>query len=70
MPVTIDSIRHAAELLEDRVLRTPTIRAPSLSELTGSFKPRGAYVKLASLTERQRRAGVVAASAGNHALAP
>ena len=55
--------------------------APRLSELTGaevfvkyenlqvtnSFKDRGALVKLASLSEDERRRGVVAMSAGNHA---
>ncbi|MFH8365925.1 threonine ammonia-lyase [Streptomyces sp. NPDC018031] len=34
---------------------------------TGSFKVRGAYVRIAGLSERERAAGVVAASAGNHA---
>ncbi len=79
--VTIDGIRAAERLLEGRVLRTPSLRSPALRELTGadvvlklenmqvtgSFKPRGAYVKLASLSARDKKAGVVAASAGNHA---
>jgi len=79
--VTIDGIRAAERLLAGRVLRTPSLAAHGLSELTGadivlklenlqltgSFKPRGAYVKLASLGPRDRKAGVVAASAGNHA---
>jgi threonine dehydratase len=63
------------------VLHTPCQRAEALSELTGcdirvklenlqttgSFKERGAYAKLVSLTRDERARGVVAASAGNHA---
>lgn len=36
-------------------------------QVTGSFKPRGAYIKLSSLTAEQRNRGIVAMSAGNHA---
>jgi threonine dehydratase len=81
MTVTVDDIRAAAKLIADEVLRTPCLRAKAISEAsgadvaikleslqyTGSFKPRGALVKLLSLDGRQRQAGVVAASAGNHA---
>ncbi len=81
MPVSIDHIRAAAEILNGRVVRTPSIASLPLSELsgadvvlklenlqhTGSFKSRGALVKLVSLNADQRRSGVVAASAGNHA---
>lgn len=81
MNVTIDDIRDAARQLENQVVRTPTLASPGLSELcgtdivlkmenlqvTGSFKPRGAYIKLAGLPDGQKKAGVVAASAGNHA---
>src|SRR5437588_5801184 len=81
LPVTIADVRHAAAALEGAVARTPLIRAAALSELagcqtylkletmqsTGSFKERGALNKLLSLTEAERRAGVVAMSAGNHA---
>jgi threonine dehydratase len=63
------------------VLHTPCQRAEALSELTGcdirvklenlqatgSFKERGAYAKLMSLSAQERARGVVAASAGNHA---
>jgi threonine dehydratase len=79
--VTIDDIRAAAQQIAGEVLRTPAVRAPALStasgaevtvklenlQYTGSFKPRGALVKLLSLDAAQRKAGVVAASAGNHA---
>ena len=79
--VGIDDIRRAADQIAGHVLRTPTIPAPRLSALTGaevfvkyenlqttnSFKDRGALVKLLSIGEAQRRAGVIAMSAGNHA---
>src|SRR5919197_1551335 len=66
-----------------QVLRTPMLPAPRLSELTGadvyvkyenlqvtnSFKDRGAFNKLASLSPTARGRGVIAMSAGNHAQA-
>lgn len=81
MNVTYKDIKAAADLIEDRVLRTPCFPAARLSELTGAnvvlklenlqhtgaFKVRGALVKLLSLTDDERKAGVIAASAGNHA---
>ncbi len=81
LPVTIGDIRAAATAIAGAVARTPTVAAPALFELagaeiylkletlhrTGSFKERGALNKLLSLTPAQRRAGVVAMSAGNHA---
>ncbi|MGE4562462.1 MAG: threonine ammonia-lyase [Rhodospirillales bacterium] len=81
MSITIDNIRSAADALAGQVLRTPSIDSRVLSDLcgteivlklenmqiTGSFKPRGAYMKLTSLSDDERTAGVVAASAGNHA---
>jgi threonine dehydratase len=83
MPVTFDDIRDAQALLKGNAVRTPFLAAPKLSDLTGadiyvkmenlqvtsSFKDRGAYVKLASLDEGERRRGVVTMSAGNHAQA-
>lgn len=80
---TFDDIRAAARLLEGAVLRTPTFPAPVLSALTGadvyvkyenmqpsgSFKERGALLKLLSLTPDERARGVIAMSAGNHAQA-
>ena len=79
----LTDIRDAANLIAGVVLRTPFLRAPRLSALTGanvfvkyenlqatsSFKERGALVKLLSLTPEERRHGVVAMSAGNHAQA-
>jgi len=83
MPVTFDDIKQAQGLLKGNAVRTPFLAAPKLSELTGadvyvkfenlqvtsSFKDRGAYVKLAGLSESERRRGVIAMSAGNHAQA-
>lgn len=79
--VTLDTIRDAATQLAGTIVRTPTVDSFSLSRLfradvtlkletlqvTGSFKVRGALIKLLTLTEDQRRRGVVAMSAGNHA---
>lgn len=81
--VTLDDIKAARTVIAADVLRTPMLPAPKLSELTGasvfvkyenlqvtnSFKERGAVSKLASLTAEERRRGVIAMSAGNHAQA-
>src|SRR6266481_1275424 len=81
LPVTAADVRHAAEAISGAIARTPTIAAPALSEVvgaelhlkletlhrTGSFKERGALNKLLRLDAAQRRVGVVAMSAGNHA---
>ena len=83
MAVTLDHIRAAAALIEGAVIKTPTAHSRTLSEITGaevilkfenlqytgSFKDRGALVKLASLNGDEKRAGVIAMSAGNHAQA-
>jgi threonine dehydratase len=81
--VTISAaeIARAADLLHDVVAPTPLEYSRWLSELvggdvflkcenlqrTGSFKLRGAYVRMARLSKKERARGVVAASAGNHA---
>ncbi len=81
MAVTIDDIRAAAKVIEGAVTRTPCSHSRTLSEICGcevvvkfenlqftaSFKDRGALVKLLSLSAKERAAGVIAASAGNHA---
>ncbi len=81
--ITLDDVRAAARAIEGHVLRTPLVAAPRLSELTGatifvkyenmqataSFEERGAVNRLALLTADERRRGVVAMSAGNHAQA-
>ncbi|HVW32670.1 MAG TPA: threonine ammonia-lyase [Acidimicrobiia bacterium] len=79
--VTLDDVEAARRLLEPVVRRTPVERSEHLSNLagrplllkaehlqrTGSFKIRGAYHRIARLELAERAAGVVAASAGNHA---
>src|SRR3981081_1039454 len=83
MSVTLADIEAARRPITGRVLRTPMLPAPKLSALTGasvqvkyenlqvtnSFKERGALNKLASLTAVERKRGVIAMSAGNHAQA-
>jgi threonine dehydratase len=79
--LTIEDVRAAAGRIAGHVLRTPTLPSAVLSRLTGadvyvkldnlqavgSFKERGAANRLAMLTADERRRGVVAMSAGNHA---
>jgi len=79
--VTFRDIEEAAGTLKGAVRETPIDRSRILSELssldlylkmenmqrTGSFKLRGAYNKIHSLSDSERKKGVVAASAGNHA---
>lgn len=81
--VTINDTRAAAERIQSGIQRTPTLRSDWLSPLvgfdlflkrehrqgTGSFKERGARNALMLLDESQKQNGVIAASAGNHALA-
>lgn len=83
MQVSLDTIVQAARLIEGAVMRTPCLPAPKLSHLTGAevfvkyenlqvtnaFKERGALVKLSALGDAERRRGVIAMSAGNHAQA-
>ena len=82
-PITLTDIEAAQTIIKGRILRTPMLPAPRLSELTGadifvkyenlqvtnSFKERGALNKLASLDSDDRKRGVIAMSAGNHAQA-
>jgi threonine dehydratase len=81
--VGLDDIRAAARRIAGAVEHTPCLPSRTLSKLTGaevflkfenlqftaSFKERGALNKLASLSEAERRRGVIAMSAGNHAQA-
>ncbi|MBX9620859.1 MAG: threonine ammonia-lyase [Alphaproteobacteria bacterium] len=80
---TFADIQRAQALLQGVILKTPTIYSPIISRLfntkvflklesfqeTGSFKERGAYIKLKGLSNHDRRQGVIAASKGNHAQA-
>ncbi len=83
LPVTLADVEAARPIVTAAVVRTPTLRAPRLSELTGadvyvkyenfqvtaSFKERGAVVKLSRLSPAEAQRGVIAMSAGNHAQA-
>ncbi len=80
-PIALSDIEQARELLSDVTSCTPIETSSSVSELagvpvflkcenlqrTGSFKLRGAFTRLSALSEADRRRGVIAASAGNHA---
>jgi threonine dehydratase len=79
--VVADDVVAARELLSDVISPTPLLYSRVLSEQTGgpvylkcenlqrtgSFKVRGAYVRIARLSDAERARGVIAASAGNHA---
>jgi len=79
--INIQDIQEAKQRLNGIVIKTPVAYAPILSkksdadiylkkenlQLTGSFKLRGAFNKIAKLTQKEKQSGVVAASAGNHA---
>ena len=79
--VDLAQIDRAVQLLAPAMRRTPVVASRALSERcgqdvwlkcenlqrTGSFKPRGAYLRIAGLSPAERAHGVVAASAGNHA---
>lgn len=81
MKVTLEEIKQARRVIEKHILPTETAKSISASKLlgtevffkyenqqyTGSFKIRGALNKIASLTEAEKKRGVVASSAGNHA---
>src|SRR3954470_24409157 len=83
MTPSLDDIRAAARRLEGAIEKTPLVHSRTLSRLAGaevflklenlqftaSFKERGALNKLLSLSEAERRRGVIAMSAGNHAQA-
>lgn len=83
LPVSIDDIRAARERIRDVIYHSPCPYSLTLSRLcgcdvyckfehlqmTGSFKERGARNKLLQLGDAEKRRGVIAASAGNHALA-
>lgn len=81
LPVSLDDVRAAASVLSGAVKRTAFQQSETLSamlgceiwlkfenqQLTASFKERGALNKLMQLTDAQKRKGVIAMSAGNHA---
>ncbi|WMY87485.1 threonine/serine dehydratase [Pseudomonas shirazica] len=83
VPPTLKDIEEAAVRIKDYAARTPLLESPELNKLVGgrvlfkpevlqrtaSFKFRGACNRLLQLSAKQQRAGVVAFSSGNHALA-
>ena len=76
---TIDSVYKAKQVLKSVARKTDVIYAPKLCagaevylktenlQVTGSFKVRGAYYKMTCLSEEEKKRGVIACSAGNHA---
>lgn len=80
-PVTLVDVYRAQDVLKRVALHTPLIEEKALSRIcggrvflklenlqhTGSFKVRGAFNKIASLSDAERAKGVIAASSGNHA---
>lgn len=81
MTVSFNDILRAKDLMNGVLVRTPIIESPELGalirgnvflklenlQITGSFKPRGALIKFLELTDDEKKRGVVAMSAGNHA---
>jgi len=81
--LTLDDVHGARERIAGRLHRTPLLSSRTLGEAvgadvhlkaellqrTGSFKPRGVLNKLATLSEEEKRRGVISISAGNHAQA-
>ena len=83
LPVSRADVLRAAAAIGNRLERTPILSSATLGrafqgraylktelfQRTGSFKPRGALAKLATLSREQKAAGVISVSAGNHAAA-
>ncbi len=79
MELTLDRVYQAAHVLKPVINRTELVHATRIDagcdlylkaenlQNTGSFKIRGAYYKISTLTEEEKKKGVVACSAGNHA---
>jgi len=80
---TFDDVTDAARVIKGHAVRTPLIESPALNarlggrvlmkaenlQVMGAFKFRGAYNRIARLTEAEKARGVVAYSSGNHAQA-
>jgi threonine dehydratase len=81
--VTIDEIRAAEQAIRGKVLRTPAVESPGLAkhlgckvaikleilQRSGCFKPRGIVNKILSLSDAERRRGLITVSGGNHGIA-
>lgn len=81
LPLNIVDIKNAKQVLDRNARKTPLVKSFYLTsktggeiylklenmQLTGSFKFRGAFNKISTLTEEEKARGVIACSAGNHA---
>ena len=77
--LTLDNVYRASYALKDVIRKTDIIYAPNLRkdakiylktenlQVTGSFKVRGSYYKMSTLSNEEKERGVIACSAGNHA---
>lgn len=76
--LTLNKIKHAQSVLKEAIYQTDVVQTALSDEYelylktenlqkTGSFKIRGAYYKISQLTDEEKRRGVIACSAGNHA---
>lgn len=77
--VTLDKVYHASHVLKEIIRPTELIKSRRIPtdcnlflktenlQVTGSFKVRGAYYKISQLSEEEKKKGVIACSAGNHA---
>lgn len=77
--VTLDRVYKAAQVLKEVIRETDIIYAPNIRkdaqiylktenlQVTGSFKIRGSYFKISQLSDEEKKKGVIACSAGNHA---
>lgn len=77
--LTLDKVYHAAHVLKEVIRPTELIRTSRMCpdcnlyiktenlQVTGSFKVRGAYYKISQLSDEEKKKGVIACSAGNHA---
>ena len=78
--LTLDKVYHAKYVLKNVIRETDVIYAPKINteseiylktenlQITGSFKVRGAYYRMSCLSDEEKAKGVIACSAGNHAL--
>lgn len=81
LPISVADVEAAARAIDGAIIKTPCLRSQTLSDMTGAdvwlkfenlqftaaYKERGALNKLLSLSAEERKRGVIAASAGNHA---
>lgn len=77
--LTLDKVYHASYVLKDVIRPTHLVKAPAISDdcdiylkpenlqITGSFKVRGSGYKISQLSDDEKKRGVIACSAGNHA---